>query len=87
MKGVNKGPGKAATNRAFTDSDEDSGNHSALMMMQGTTTTPEIQFPQPLYTQSPLAFCIYSVLLTIKMNFERRIRFFVLICTIYNRNR
>ena len=31
MKGVNKGPGKAATNRAFADSDEDGGNHVALI--------------------------------------------------------
>ena len=43
MKGVNKGPGKAATNRAFADSDEDGGNHLALMMMmQATTTTPKL---------------------------------------------
>ena len=76
MKGVNKGPGKAATNRAFADSDEDGGNHLALMMMR--RRQQRLKFNSrvhciPSHLLHSIMY-IYSVLLPIQLSFKRRIR-------------
>ena len=57
MKGVNKGPGKAATNRAFADSDEDGGNHLASI-----DSIPVASLVDPV---TSCILYIYSVLLPI----------------------